>query len=356
MHAAREVRRVSRLALLVLTWALSLHGARAQDGPAELLPAWPLPAESAAILGDYVGTFSRTGLAPVPARGMVIARDGDEYRVPLWTVDSPATESLPVLVELTGWRDDDQVFLAGEALGVKWQGLVHAGRLTAAIRHPYGGRFELRRVDRQSPTLGAPPPAGAVILLPYQPGQPTSLAAWEGAAWPLTEDGAVQVGRGDLRTVQMFGSVRLHLEFALPLIADVRGQKRANSGVFLHDRYEAQILDSWGVLAGAGDLGAIYNVSAPRVNAALPPLTWQTFDMDFEAPTLTADGDAAAPAFMTVRLNGVLVQDRVALDHPTDASDKPPVARDCIRLQDHGNPVRFRNIWLVETDGEKGAE
>jgi hypothetical protein len=143
----------------------------------------------------------------------------------------------------------------------------------------------------------------------------------------------------------------LHLEFNLPHMPTARGQERANSGVYLQDRYEAQILDSFAVLPGSGDCGAIYEVSAPRVNACRPPETWQTYDIAFTAPRRGSDGDGSVPARMTVYLNGVLVQDDVEVPGPTRGGADGAPAQAPLRLQDHGNRVRFRNIWLVEDAG-----
>ncbi|MFC9267351.1 family 16 glycoside hydrolase [Streptomyces zhihengii] len=167
------------------------------------------------------------------------------------------------------------------------------------------------------------------------------------ASWPLT-DGGMEVCCGDLRTKQEFGDFRLHTEFWLPeLPPDVTGQDRANSGVYLQDRYEIQILDSWGDTTPAdNEAAAIYQQKAADANAARPPGTWQTYDITFRAARFDANGAKTEDARVTVVWNGVKVHDDVALTGPTGAGDPEGPTAGSIRLQDHGNKVRYRNIWI----------
>lgn len=167
------------------------------------------------------------------------------------------------------------------------------------------------------------------------------------ASWPLA-DGGMEVCCGDLRTKQEFGDFRLHTEFWLPeLPPDVTGQDRANSGVYLQDRYEIQILDSWGDTTPAdNEAAAIYQQKAADANAARPPGTWQTYDITFRAARFDANGAKTEDARVTVVWNGVKVHDDVALTGPTGAGDPEGPTAGSIRLQDHGNKVRYRNIWI----------
>jgi len=146
----------------------------------------------------------------------------------------------------------------------------------------------------------------------------------------------------------MFQDYNLHLEFKLPYVPAARDQGRANSGVYLQSRYEAQILDSFAMPPVSNGCGGLYRFRAPEVNACLPPLTWQTYDIRFTAPRWASDGKKIRNARVTIWLNGIKVHDDVELPNKTGAGkDEAPTLLP-IRLQNHGNPIRFRNIWLVD--------
>ena len=142
----------------------------------------------------------------------------------------------------------------------------------------------MKRVDRKSPTLGEKPPAGAVVLLPFEEGKPTNLDRWTNKEWICDPDGSIQVHRGDNRTTGEFGSFKLHLEFCVPFLPAARGQSRGNSGVLLHGRYNIQVSNSFGEPVTYQTCGAIAGRKAPSVDASLPPAEWQTYDIDFRAP------------------------------------------------------------------------
>ncbi|PRX49371.1 glucose/arabinose dehydrogenase [Prauserella shujinwangii] len=168
------------------------------------------------------------------------------------------------------------------------------------------------------------------------------------ASWPRVGDGAMEVCCGDLRTKDAFGDFRLHVEFKVPqLPPDVTGQDRGNSGVYLQERYEIQILDSYGDTTLANnEAGAIYNQKAPDVNAATPPETWQTYDITYRAARYDAAGNKVEDARVTLVWNGTVVHDNVAITGPTGGNIPEGPATGAIRLQDHGNPVQYRNIWI----------
>lgn len=209
---------------------------------------------------------------------------------------------------------------------------------------------QLERVYRESPTLGAPAPAGAVLLFDGTPG---SLEAhWQPGA-EATAEGWLREGA---TTRAGFGDYRLHLEFQTPWMPTARGQGRGNSGVYHQGRYETQILDSFGLEPDDNLAGAIYGVRAPDLNMCLPPLSWQTYDVDFTAASFDADGALVTPAKLTVWLNGVLVQSEVPVSDATRAALLPAGPEPGpIYLQDHGNPVMFRNIWLLPRDAAREA-
>jgi hypothetical protein len=158
----------------------------------------------------------------------------------------------------------------------------------------------------------------------------------------------MEVCCGDLRTKQHFQDFKLHVEFRVPKLPDdVTGQDRGNSGVYLQDRYEVQILDSYGVKKLAdNEAAAIYQKKAADLNASTAPETWQTYDITFRAARFDADGKKTSDARVTVVWNGKKVHDDVAIDGPTGAGAPESPAAGAIRLQDHGNKVRYRDVWV----------
>jgi hypothetical protein len=196
----------------------------------------------------------------------------------------------------------------------------------------------LQRVERKSPTLGAKPPEGAIVLF-----DGTNADAWQGGK--IVEGNLLKWGT---TSKQKFTDYTLHVEFRLPFMPYARGQARANSGVYNQGRYEVQVLDSFGLEGKNNECGGIYEISDPLVNMCYPPLTWQTYDIDYAAPKF--DGDTKIKgAVITVKHNGVLVQDHVEIKGATRAAvvkeEKGPGP---FYLQDHGNPVVFRNIWVID--------
>ncbi len=206
-----------------------------------------------------------------------------------------------------------------------------------------------------TPGVGAAAPSDAIVLF-----NGTDLAQWvrapEGTAprWKV-EDGAFMPvsGSGGLRTRQAFGDCQLHIEWRTPAVVSGEGQGRGNSGVFLMERYEVQVLDSYeNRTYSNGQAASLYKQSIPLVNASRRPGEWQSFDIVFRAPRRDAAGNVTTPAVVTVFHNGVLVQDHVALRGNTVYTGQPFYEkhgdREPLMLQDHGNPVAFRNVWIRE--------
>ncbi|MFJ2259265.1 family 16 glycoside hydrolase [Streptomyces sp. NPDC087844] len=166
--------------------------------------------------------------------------------------------------------------------------------------------------------------------------------------WPLADEKSMEVCCGDIRTIDAYQDFKLHAEFRVPLLPDdVTGQNRGNSGIFIQDRYELQILDSYGdTTPDTNEAGAIYLKKTPDVNAAKAPETWQTYDIVFRAARYDDSGKKTADARLTVVWNGQKVHDDITLDSPTASGRAETPSAGAIRLQDHGNKVRFRNIRL----------
>ncbi len=207
-----------------------------------------------------------------------------------------------------------------------------------------------------SSTQAAPgrAPSDAVVLFDGK-----DLSQWAGedngpAKWKVGH-GYFEVvpTTGYIHTRQAFGDCQLHVEFREPTPPHGESQERGNSGVFLHGLYEVQVLDSYGNKTYAdGQASGVYGQFPPQVNASRPPGEWQWYDIIFHGPRFDSDGKVTRPARLTVLHNGVLVQDNVELSGPTEHHDRPPYKAGPdklpLKLQDHGNPVRYRNIWIRE--------
>lgn len=208
------------------------------------------------------------------------------------------------------------------------------------------------------PMMTAPPPSDAVVLL----GPDGNMSKWQatdGAAvgWPVSA-GVLQSSKGFIQTTVEYSDVQLHVEFATPSEVKGNSQGRGNSGVFLAGVFEIQVLDSFDNVSYAdGQAAALYGQHPPLVNASRGPGEWQAYDIFFTAPKFSPQGELVSPARATVVHNGVVVQNAQTFWGPTAHRriDKyvPSNARGPIRLQDHSNPVRFRNIWLRELKGNE---
>lgn len=200
----------------------------------------------------------------------------------------------------------------------------------------------------------APPPSDAIVLFDGK-----SLANWRSsdsahgpAKWKVS-DGYMEVvaGTGGIETRDAFGDCQLHVEWRAPTPPKGESQERGNSGVFLMGLYEVQVLDSYdNVTYADGQAAAIYGQFPPLVNASRPPGQWQSYDIVWHRPHFDAQGRLVSPARITVFHNGLLAQDNVILSGPTANKRRPPYQAHPdalpLGLQDHGNPVRFRNIWI----------
>ncbi len=205
-----------------------------------------------------------------------------------------------------------------------------------------GEAFKLAKLTRKSPTLGAPAPAGAVVLF-----DGTNKDAFNGGRLDANTKLLCTDGK-DIRTKRKFSDYTMHVEFMLPYRPEARGQKRGNSGFYQVDMYEVQILDSFGLEGRLNECGGIYKNAAPKVNMCFPPLTWQTYDIEFRNARTDAAGKRTEKARITLRHNGVLIHDGVEIKGPTGGNRKAPEGTPGpIKFQGHGNPLQYRNVWIV---------
>jgi hypothetical protein len=247
-----------------------------------------------------------------------------------------------------GWDGKTRVEVEGKTAGGKttfgesgWHGEIAGGEFTGAAEG--GDSFTLKQVHRESPTLGAKPPAGAVVLF-----DGSNVDAWDhGKIETVAGEKCLAFGA---ETKKEFTSYQLHVEFREPFKPFARSQERGNSGIYIHHTYEIQVLDSFGLKPEFNDIGSLYREVPPLLNMGLPPLSWQTYDIDWQGPRFDAAGKKTANAVVTVKLNGVVVQDKLEVKSGTGANKaKPETPKGGkLWLQDHGNPVYYRNVWLVE--------
>lgn len=204
------------------------------------------------------------------------------------------------------------------------------------------GPVELKKVERESKTMGMKPLKGAVILF-----DGSNKDEWKGGRLDektklLNTDGK------DILTKRRFNNYTMHLEFLLPYKPAGRGQGRGNSGFYQVDHYEVQILDSFGLEGLDNECGGVYKKKSSDVNACFPPLTWQTYDVDFTNAIVKGD-KVVKPATMTVKLNGIVIHDNIEINGKTGGSRNEAVGTPGpIKLQGHGNPLQFRNVWILE--------
>lgn len=244
-----------------------------------------------------------------------------------------------------GWGTQKPELVAGnlESVGITLRGegpnasQVRSSGARMVLVEPSGREVELRKIARRSVTQGQAAPAGAEVLFA---GRDTS--AWKSAQ--VTDDGLLKAGA---ETVKPLVGGHLHLEFRTPYMAKSTGQKRGNSGVYLQRRYEIQVLDSFALEGANNECGAIYQQRRPDLNMALPPLVWQTYDIFFKPAQFSSSGEKTQGAEVTVIHNGVPVQYHNLIVAKTGAGRPEGPDPLPLLLQDHGDPVVYRNIWFV---------
>lgn len=300
------------------------------------------------IMGNYQGKFTSKGWTDHYIRAQVVAQSKTAHRLVLFVGENEATAKR---VELKGRSRDgkasfkDTLNLSDLGGSFDFVATIENETLKGTLKERNKETaFELKRVFLEPPTRGMAPPEGAVSLF-----DGTNITNWERTPihWCLTGDGAMEVCSSSFKTIEEYGSGLYHVEFRTPFMPNERGQGRGNSGVYLLGRYEVQVLDSFGVEPADNLCGGIYSFATPIVDAILPPLQWQTYDITFTAPTFDASGAKRTNARIQVLHNGIVIHDNVELDSgtPGGVSDKE-ATKGPLLLQDHHNQVRFRNIWF----------
>lgn len=331
---------VASLVLLAAIYAaVFMPNARAQRSEAEFYPESPDP-----FTGNWRGRWSGDVDVDPDIAAQVIARGRGKYLIRL-TSKLFMRSTLWALVE--GKVNDGVLKFDGDG----YKGEIRDGKFIGR-RSSGQDTFSMSRIFYSPPTLGAAPPDNAEILF-----DGTNFDAWEGAGgWVPVDGNAMMVtpDASDLVSKKKYKDVQLHVEFRLPFMPKERGQARGNSGVFVQDVYEIQVLDSFGLEGYYDECGALYKVSPPRVNACLPPTEWQTYDITYRAARFNDDGTVKSYPRMTVLHNGFVIQQDQEIPQITAWKEEerlqpPPAEPGAIKLQSHrSHYVQFRNIWVVD--------
>lgn len=316
-----------RRSLLIALPALLVVGscAMAQSGATDAAQAGP----DYRVQGEYLGKADGKALG-----AQVIALGDGKFQAVFLPGGLPGEGwDTKTRIRVDGKTESGKTTFGTEGNG--WSGTVLGERLSG--KTDAGQEFSLKKLVRKSKTLGKKAPTGALVLF-----DGSNTDAWVNGR--TTEDHLLMEGT---QTKQNFKDFTLHLEFMTSFMPEARGQGRSNSGVFLDGRYEIQVLDSFGLNGENNECGGVYSIVKPAVNMCLPPLTWQTYDIDFQAPVFDADGKKTRNAIVTVYHNSVLIHDKVEIPRGTAGGQEGP-ALGPIQCMNHGNPVRYRNIWVVE--------
>jgi hypothetical protein len=311
-------------------WAASGVDA-ADDGKQTYTDPSKVP-PSYAVQGEYVGVVGQENQR---CAAQIIALGDERFRLVGYLGGLPGDgwQTDTERVEVEGERRGDMVIFEREGIEIEWTD----GTLSVIVQEDGVAIGELNRTVRMSPSLGKEPPADAVVL-------------FDGSSAEAFKNGKIvqdDLLLADCQSKEAFGDHSLHLEFRTPFKPAARGQARGNSGVYVQSRYEIQVLDSFGLSGESNECGGIYRVAEPKVNMCYPPLQWQTYDIDFTAARYNDAGEKIKNAKITVRHNGVVIHDDLELPSHTPGKAQEADTPGPLYLQGHGNPVVYRNIWVV---------
>lgn len=285
------------------------------------------------LQGEYLGSLQGSWQGCNLVGIQVIALGGGKFEAVILRGGLPgAGWDRATKIKLSGERFDAIALLHGENLKLTVDGR------TAILQSLHGGHLgPIRKLNRISATQDASPPPGAIVLFDGRASNALQNAK-------VAKDGLLQVGAMTTMPVHDF---QMHLEFRTPYMPYARGQGRGNSGVYIQQRYEVQVLDSFGLEGADNECGGLYKQQRPAVNMCLPPLSWQTYDISFSAARWNSGGEKIAPARMTVLHNGEPIHFNYALTAKTGGGKAEGPEPFPILLQNHSNPVMFRNVWMV---------
>lgn len=292
--------------------------------------------EDFAFQGEYGGVVRLAGHGRCWTGLQVVARGGGDFEAVL----------LPGGLPGNGWNRETRIPLAGSLDGgvltlTNDDYSIACDGSTATASDAAGSYLgDFVKIKRRSQLLGAKPPANAVVLFDGESTENLADAQ-------ITEDGTLGVG---FTTAMPVGDFRLHIEFKTPYMPYASGQSRGNSGCYIQRRYEVQILDSFGLEGVQNECGGLYKQHAPDVNMALPPLSWQSYDIWFTAPRWDGEGNKIANARLTVLHNGIPIHNNREVKNKTGAGQLEGPSKNPILFQNHGDQVRYRNMWIVLLD------
>ena len=289
-----------------------------------------------AIQGEYEGTISLNG-GEKKVGVQVVAKGDGKFAVKMLVGGLPGAgwDDKPAVMAEAKLGDDGTATITGKTI----QGTIGAGKLV--LKDGMKIDTTLKRVERASPTIGEKAPEGADVLF----AKPGDESNWAGGKLVELSDGKY-LNTG-IKTKKLYGSFKAHIEFRLPWMPSSTGQGRGNSGFYLQDRYELQVLDSFGLKGENNECGGIYTLHKPSVNMCLPPMVWQTYDIDFTAAAFDGDKKTKA-ARVTILHNGVKIHDGVELKNSTGGGQPESGKPGAIQLQNHGDPLVFRNAWIID--------
>lgn len=330
-----------RIAPVVALFAVILPLAACRPGHAasveDVFPAEPDP-----LMGNYVGRWSAEEDVDPDVCAQVIPLGRNRYHV---VIAAKLNFRCPPKAEADVEAKDGKILFNANGIKGACDGKTFNGGRTTGNK-----TFTMNKVELKSPTEGKAPPPGAVVLFDGN----GFGALTDTLGWKVTDDGILLATplSGYIRSKENYGDCQLHVEFRLSYMPIARGQARSNSGVFLNDVYEVQVLDSFGLPGYYDECGALYKVAAPMVNACYPPLAWQTYDITYRAARYDADGKLLEYPRMTVYHNGILIHKDQEIPQQTswkevDRLAPPPNGPGPFKLQGHGNYVQYRNIWIV---------